>query len=117
MARTVRALIAVTRQSVRQGVSLLLRAQPDIHIVGEAGERRRALSLAAARKPHVLVLDLLLPGLEYLEFLQQVSARSPHTRVVVLSMPPEATSLARNSTAYNLVRAVRDSAAHRSRVK
>lgn len=117
MARTVRVLIAVTRQSVRQGVSLLLGAQPDIHVVGEAGERRRALSLAAARKPHVLVVDLLLPGYEYLEFLQQVSARSPQTRVVVLSMPPEATNLARTSTAYNLVRAVRDSAARRNRVK
>jgi DNA-binding NarL/FixJ family response regulator len=117
MARTVRVLIAATRQSVRQGVSLLLGAQPDIHVVGEAGERRRALSLAAARKPQVLVVDLLLPGYEYLEFLQQVSTRSPQTRVVLLSMPPEPTNLARSSTAYSLVRAVRDSAARRSRVK
>jgi len=117
MARTIGVLIAVTRQSVRQGVSLLLGAQPDIQIVGEAGERRRALSLTAARKPHVLVADLVLPGYGYLEFLQQVSARSPQTRVVILSMPPEVANLARTSIAYNLVQAVRDSAVHRSRIK
>ena len=78
--------LADDHRVVREGLRQVLQAQPDIEVVGEAGDGRDAADLAERLSPNVLVLDLMMPGLSGLEVLRQVGRRSPRTRVVVLSM-------------------------------
>jgi DNA-binding NarL/FixJ family response regulator len=103
----------------------LLESQADFSIVGEAGDGLETVRLVERVKPDVLVLDLMMPGLSGLEVLRIIRQRSPHTRVVVLSMYSGnafiAEALKNGATGYvlkgcteeNLVRSVREAAASR----
>lgn len=71
---------------VRLGLRVLLEAQADFRVSGEAGSGPEALRLTVELKPDILVLDLMLPGLHGLEVARQAARRSPQTRIVVLSM-------------------------------
>lgn len=71
---------------LRQGLRALLEAEQDFHLVGEAGDGLEAVQLVERLRPDVLVLDLMMPGLSGLEVTRQVCQRSPHTRVIILSM-------------------------------
>lgn len=71
---------------VRQGLRVLLEAEPDFAIVGEAADGLEVAPLVERLKPNVLVLDLMLPGLNGLEVTRQVHQRTPQTRVIILSM-------------------------------
>jgi DNA-binding NarL/FixJ family response regulator len=79
-------LLADDHHLVRQGLRTLLEAEPDFHIVGEAGDGLEAIRLVEQHRPEVLVLDLIMPGLNGLEVARRVRRRSPQTRIVVLSM-------------------------------
>jgi two-component system response regulator NreC len=79
-------VLADDHRIVRQGLRALLKAEPDFHLVGETGDGLEAVQLVEQLRPDVLVLDLMMPSLNGLEVTRQVSERSPHTRVVILSM-------------------------------
>jgi DNA-binding NarL/FixJ family response regulator len=113
-------LLAEDHQLVRQGFRALLAGEKDFSIVGETGDGLEALRLAEQLTPHVLVLDLMLPGLNGLEVTRQLTKRGSPTKVVILSMHAnEAYVLAalrngaaayvlKDSSALDLVRAVRE---------
>jgi DNA-binding NarL/FixJ family response regulator len=71
---------------VRQGVKALLDEEPDITIVGEAGDSDEAVLLAAKLRPDVVLMDLSLPGVGGVEATRQIRERFPDIRVLVLSM-------------------------------
>ncbi len=71
---------------VRKGLRALLEAEPDLSVVGEAASGQEAIDLVERLKPALLIVDLRMPGLDGLEVTRQVSRRSPHTRVLILSM-------------------------------
>jgi two-component system, NarL family, response regulator NreC len=79
-------LLADDHHVMRQGLRLLLEAQGDFRIVAEAGDGLEAVKLAERLQPHVLIVDLMMPGINGLEVARQVSHHSPHTRIIVLSM-------------------------------
>ena len=79
-------VVADDHPVVRQGLRAVLEAEPGFSIVGEAGDGRHAVELVDNLRPHVLVLDLMMPGLSGVEVSRQVHQRSPVTRVVILSM-------------------------------
>jgi DNA-binding NarL/FixJ family response regulator len=79
-------VLADDHQVVRQALRLLLAAEPDLQVVGEAGNGLDVTRLVESLKPDVLVVDLMMPGLNGLEVTRQVRDRCPCTRVVVLSM-------------------------------
>jgi DNA-binding NarL/FixJ family response regulator len=117
MATKVRIVIAVTQRAVRQGARLVLGAQSGLQVVGEAERRGQALALAARLRPDVMVVDQILPGIEFLDFLRRVGSKSPRTRIVVLKTPADAAGVARASVAQRLIRATRDAALRRRLVK
>jgi two-component system, NarL family, response regulator NreC len=71
---------------VRSGLRLLLDSQDDIEVVGEAGNAKDAIFRARALKPHVILLDVVLPGESGIDVLPKLLKESPDTRVLVLSM-------------------------------
>ena len=79
-------VLAEDHKVVRQGVRMLLEAEPDFSVLGEAGDGLEALQLVEQLQPDVLIVDVMMPGLTGLEVSRQVSQRLPQTRVIVLSM-------------------------------
>ena len=104
------------------GVRALLAEQPDIAVVGEAGDGRTALARIAARCPDVAVIDMSMPGLNGAELLQAIATVCPECRCVVLTVHEDrvyvrrllelgaAGYVAKRSAAAELVRAVRAAA-------
>jgi two-component system, NarL family, response regulator NreC len=79
-------LIADDHHVVRHGLRAVFDAEADFLVVGEAEDGSMTLELVSRLKPHVLIVDLMMPGLGGLEVTRQVRQRYPATRVIVLSM-------------------------------
>ena len=62
-----------------------LSAEPDMEVVGEAGNGRKCLELVERERPHVLVTDLAMPECNGFEVLEGVRRRGLETRVIMLS--------------------------------
>ncbi len=65
---------------------MILAAQPDMEIVGEAGNGREAVEFAARLHPDVVVMDVAMPELNGIEATRRLADSSPQTRVLALSM-------------------------------
>ena len=85
MAR-IRILLADDHGVVRQGFKMILDAEPDMEIVGEAGNGREAIELADQLKPDVVVMDVAMPELNGIEATRRIAGSAPHVRVLALSM-------------------------------
>jgi DNA-binding NarL/FixJ family response regulator len=83
--KSIAVLLADDHVMVRQGLRVLLEAQPDIAIVGEAETGRQAVQLARTLQPDVIVMDILMPDLNGVEATRQIVKEMPHARVLVLS--------------------------------
>lgn len=81
----IRVLLVEDHRTVRQGVRLLLDAQPDVEVVGEAGDGRTALNLARELKPDVVLMDVSMPEMNGLRATQKLSEEQPHVRVLALT--------------------------------
>jgi len=85
MKRT-RILLVDDHAVVRQGFKMILDAQSDMEIVGEAANGREAVELAAQLRPDIVVMDVAMPELNGIEATRRVIAAGPHIRVIALSM-------------------------------
>lgn len=86
MTDKIRVLIADDHTIVRAGVRLLLEAEPDIEVAGEALNGDEALALAESLRPHVILMDIAMPGTSGLDATQQIKALMPEIQVLVLTM-------------------------------
>jgi len=86
MREKIRILLADDHAVVRQGFKMILAAQADMEIVGEAGNGREALELAGRLQPDVIVMDVAMPELNGIEATRRVADLSPRSRVLALSM-------------------------------
>ena len=84
--KRIRILLADDHAVVRQGFKMILGAEADMEIVGEAGNGREALELAEKWKPDVVVMDVAMPELNGIEATRRMMGSLPHTRVIALSM-------------------------------
>lgn len=83
----IRVFIADDHAVLRSGMKLLINAQPDMQVIGEAGSHDEALCKSRELKPDVLTLDLTMPGGGGTQVMEALSRESPTvTRVVVLTM-------------------------------
>src|SRR5579862_3979026 len=82
----IRVLLADDHAMVRKGFRLILEAQTDMEIAGEAGNGREAVELAEKLHPDVVVMDVAMPELNGIEATRRLAVSSPHTRVLALSM-------------------------------
>lgn len=79
-------ILADDHNIVRQSLRLLLEAEADFEVVGEAADGLEVAGLVERLHPDVLVLDVMMPGINGLEVTWQVRQSYPETRVVILSM-------------------------------
>jgi two-component system response regulator NreC len=79
-------LLADDHTVLRAGLRLLLNSEPDIIVVGEAGDGEEALTAIAKLQPDVVVLDLMMPGVKGLDIIEQVTRTYAQTRILVLTM-------------------------------
>ncbi len=82
----IRIVLADDHAVLRAGLRVLLNAEPDINVVGEAGDGEEALHAIAQFQPDIIVLDLMMPNVKGLDIIEQISKAYPHTRVLVLTM-------------------------------
>jgi two-component system, NarL family, response regulator NreC len=71
---------------VREGLRLILEAQPDMDVVGEASDSSGAISMAALRKPHIMLVDLTLDGWDGVALVRDLTVRNPRIRVIAVTM-------------------------------
>src|SRR3546814_20896606 len=74
---------------VRTGMRLMLEAQPDIVLVGEAGSGEEALPLLRQLQPDVVLCDLHLPGISGMEVTSRIVRGGQHAQVIVVSVPED----------------------------
>lgn len=86
MSKKIRILLADDHAVVRQGFRMILGAQTDMEIVGEAGNGREAVSMSEQLHPDIVVMDVAMPELNGIEATRRITESSPHTRVLALSM-------------------------------
>jgi DNA-binding NarL/FixJ family response regulator len=81
----IRVLIADDQSLVRTGFKMILDAEPDIEVVGEAGDGAAAVTMARTLRPDVVLMDVRMPGTDGITAAGQVTAGLPGTRVLILT--------------------------------
>jgi two-component system response regulator NreC len=84
--KKIRLLLADDHAILRAGLRMLLDAQPDMLVVGEAADGEEAVRRALVTRPDVAVVDLTMPGLSGVETLQRLRRELPSARLLVLTM-------------------------------
>jgi DNA-binding NarL/FixJ family response regulator len=79
-------LLADDHTLIRAGLRMVVEAQPDLSVVGEAANGREAVAMAQALKPDVVVMDIGMPSLNGIEAARQIRETLPDTQIVMLSM-------------------------------
>ena len=86
MAERLRVFIADDHAVLRAGLRMLIEAQPDMHVVGEAEDGEEAVRRMLSLHPDVALIDVNMPKLDGLETIRQLKAAAPRVRALVLSM-------------------------------
>src|SRR5580765_2997915 len=85
MGEKLRILIAEDHQTVREGVKLLVNAQPDMEIVGEAGDGENAIKEAERLKPDMVLIDISMPQMNGLKATKKLRNRHPGLKILILT--------------------------------
>lgn len=83
--RRLRVVLADDHATVRQGLRLLIDAQPDLMVVAEAADGRAALQVVQELDPDVVVMDISMPGTSGLTATRVLKEARPHVAIVVLT--------------------------------
>ena len=81
-----RIVLADDHEVVRSGLQLLLDGEPDFEVIAQAGDVKSARRCVREHSPHVLVLDLNMPGESALDAIPGLRSEAPDTQIVVLTM-------------------------------
>jgi len=91
MEKKITVLLVDDHSLVRRGFRRMLEDEPDMKVVGEAGDGEEAVKLAKELHPQVVVMDCALPGMNGLQATREILEDSSHTAVLMLSMHTEST--------------------------
>jgi DNA-binding NarL/FixJ family response regulator len=91
MAKKITVMLVDDHSLVRRGFRRMLDDEPDMDVVGEAGDGEKAVELARELRPKVIVMDCALPGMNGLDATRRILEDSPEIAVLMLSMHSENT--------------------------
>jgi DNA-binding NarL/FixJ family response regulator len=96
--KKIKILVADDHAFLRVGLNTMLNAQPDMAVVGEAGNGRDAVARAKELRPDIVVMDLIMPKLDGAEATRQIVEVLPDTKVVILTSYGTSSDLVRAIT-------------------
>lgn len=119
-------LLAEDHTMVREGLRMMLKLEPDMHVVGEVQDGRQAVALAMELLPDVVLMDIAMPGMNGLEATRQLLKAVPKSKIVILTAHCDDAYvksavdsgavgfLLKQDTAHDVCRAIREAAAGRT---
>ena len=84
--QTVRTLIVDNNAGFRRAVKILLAYEPDIVVIGEAGDGQEAILKARELKPDLVLMDMRMPGISGIDAIRQLKDEMPELKVIVLTI-------------------------------
>src|SRR5579863_8067174 len=91
MTKKIKVLLVDDHNLVRRGFRRMLEDEPDMEVVGEAGDGEEAVKFSRELSPQVVVMDCALPKMNGLDATRRILEDSPGTAVLMLSMHSEST--------------------------
>lgn len=82
---TIRVLLVDDQALLRQGFGMILAQEPDIEVVGEAGDGEAAIAMAASCHPDVVLMDIRMPVVDGVEATRRIVSAHSSVRVLVLT--------------------------------
>ena len=79
-------IIADDHPIIRKGIKKILDEDPDLEVVGEAGDGQEVLELLEKAQPDLILLDIQMPRMDGLEAAQEIKARYPQVKLLIITM-------------------------------
>lgn len=86
MTARIRVLVVDDHTLFRQGIVGLLASQPDIEVVGQAGDAQGAMEAAINLSPHIVLMDVSMPGISGLDATSDIKSRCPTSQILILTI-------------------------------
>lgn len=83
---TIKVLICDDHAILRSGLRMLLNAEPDMTVVGEATDGIEAVELAGSLEPDLVLMDIAMPGMSGIEATEAIRRQHPQVKVLILTM-------------------------------
>lgn len=83
--RRVRVVVVDDQLLLREGIATLLESDPRIQVVGRGSTGQDAIDLAGKLRPHVILLDIRMPGMDGIQAIREIKAHLPEVRTIILS--------------------------------
>lgn len=83
---SLRILLADDHQMFREALRILLERNPEFEVVAETGDGLKVLALAHESVPHIVCMDIDMPGMKGIEITRQITQELPQTKVIALSV-------------------------------
>jgi NarL family two-component system response regulator LiaR len=127
--KKIRVLVVDDESVVREGVATILSLQKDIEVVAEAKDGLQAVQLAKAKKPDVILLDMVMPKQDGLTTIPQIVGILPDTKILVLTSFAESDMvyqalksgalgyMLKDATRVQLLQAIRDVASGQASIQ
>jgi two-component system response regulator DegU len=78
-------VLAEDHQTVREGIKMLVNAQADMRVVGEAGDGASAIQTVREKRPDVVVMDISMPEMNGLKATRKLKSEFPNVKILTLT--------------------------------
>lgn len=82
---SIRIILVDDHKIMRESLRFLIEKQPDMKVIGEAEDGRKAVEVVKKLSPNLVIMDIVMPGLNGIESTHQIISNSPFVKVIVLS--------------------------------
>ncbi len=81
----IRVMVVDDQELIREGLSIILDAQPDLEVVGQAANGREAIALVDRSRPDVILMDIKMPVMNGIEATRQIKTAYPKIQILILT--------------------------------